>query len=107
VKKPITVLLFKVGQKPEVVEIQNSYESFRDIVGGYIEAVCPFPENICIYCNEEGKLIPLPANRYVPGGFDMICGDFFVCSTNYNTGNNTSLSKKNIEKTLEYFNETF
>ena len=50
--KMITVVLAEPGKKAKVTEIEN----LQKIVGGYIECVYPFGDNVGIICNEEGKL---------------------------------------------------
>jgi Domain of unknown function (DUF3846) len=78
----LNILAVKVGQKPVVDSIGSNLESMQAFVGGYIEAVTlppPF-RHISLICHEEGKLIPLPPNRIVPG-VDLVHGDFFLCGT--------------------------
>lgn len=53
----------------------NSLESFQAAVGGYIEAV-GLDANAVLLCNEEGKVIGLPANRRLDD--DVIAGTFLI-----------------------------
>ena len=71
------VVIKKVGQLPEVKEIDNTLDAFQEIVGGNIETF-RFAENILCVCNEEGKLIGLKPNFLCRG--DVICGDVFFCA---------------------------
>lgn len=71
------VVIKKVGQLPEVKEIDNTLDAFQEIVGGNIETF-RFAENILCVCNEEGKLIGLKPNFICRG--DAICGDVFFCA---------------------------
>lgn len=72
------IVVKKVGQKPEVKEIQGTLEEYKEIVGGYIECFPVFDNVLCV-CNEEGKLKGLPIN-FIFGG-DIIVGDvFFVAA---------------------------
>lgn len=71
------IVVKKVGQKPEVKEIQGTLEEYQEIVGGYIECFPVFDDILCV-CNEEGKLFGLPTN-FIFGG-DVIVGDVFFCT---------------------------
>lgn len=56
----------------------------QHIVGdGFIEAFYPFKEEVCIVCNDEGKINGLPLNRavYSESGelVDIIAGPCFLC----------------------------
>ena len=70
------IVVKKVGQKPEVKEINGELHEMQEIVGGYIECI-NIVENILCVCNEEGKLMGLPSN-FAFGG-DIIAGDVFFC----------------------------
>lgn len=71
----IRVLKVEPGAVPEVVTIPNTLEAFQEAVGGYIEAL-GLDCGVCLVCNEEGKLMGLPANRRLGG--DIIAGTFLV-----------------------------
>ena len=82
-KDTIRVLLVKPMRPPEVVSIQHDLKSLQSVVGGCIEAVYPFADNVAVICNEEGKITGLPLNRALKDEngkmYDIIAGDFFVC----------------------------
>ena len=59
----MTVLLVEPEKHPQVVEIGSDLKSLQNAVGGMIEAVYPFEENVGLIVNEEGKLSGLPLNR--------------------------------------------
>lgn len=60
----IRVLQVRPGiEEPKLIEIQNRLEAFQDKVGGHIEAVRPFDDNVLVIVNEEGKLWHLPMTR--------------------------------------------
>ena len=66
-----------------------SYEQLKEAVGDYIEMVSCDPEITGgydhYYCNEEGKIIGLPANHVAThlstytSPFDVVCGDVIFC----------------------------
>ena len=70
------IVVKKVGQIGQVVEVENTLETYQSIVGGYIET-CPLAKDILIVCNEEGELMDLEINIaiQVDGRFEMINGD--------------------------------
>lgn len=59
----IRVLIKEPYKKPYIKLIENKYENFKEIVGGYIECVeMPGMRNVDLFVNEEGKLDKLPGN---------------------------------------------
>jgi hypothetical protein len=101
------VVLVKPMCPPEITEIGNDLKSMQSVVGGCIEQMCPFKENVAIVCNEEGKLLGLPLNRAVRDEdnknniLDIIAGDFFICDA---SGENfDSLSEEQLIKYFEMF----
>ena len=55
-------------QSPAIMaEIDNSIESYRRIVEGTPQEAFFFEDdpNVALICNEEGKLLNLPANRVI------------------------------------------
>lgn len=77
------ILVVEPGKVPEVREIPGGLEEMQKIVGGLIQAIYPFPEEIALICNEEGMLLGLPPNRglWDETGvlYDIVCGTFFLC----------------------------
>ena len=71
------IIVKKVGQMPEVREVENDLHVFQEIVGGHMETV-GFVENILCVCNEEGKLRGMQFNFTLPN--DIIVGDVFFCT---------------------------
>ena len=69
----IRVLKVAPGKAPEAVAIPNTLEAMQQMVGGYIEVI-PL-EDVCLVCNEEGKLMGLPGSRRL--GDDIIAGTFW------------------------------
>ena len=81
----ITCIVVDAERKPKVVQIEKSLESYQKVVGGYIEVVYPFDDNVGIVCNEDGIGMGLPLNRalHVEGElrdkgevYDVIKGKF-------------------------------
>ena len=51
----------------------------QNAVGGLIQAIYPFVDQVAVVCNEEGLLLNLPFNRSMEGGYGGVFGTFFVC----------------------------
>lgn len=103
--KTITVLVVEPGKAPYTKEIDPGLKSFQRAVGGYIEAVYPFPEPIAIVCNETAKLDGLPLNRALRDDdgeiYDIIAGAFLVVGlTEEDFG---SLSPELIQQFTQHF----
>ena len=75
VYKQIRVLKVEPSRPPEEITMPNTLEAFQAAVGGYIE-VLDLGGDTLLVCNEEGKLVGLPANRRVCG--DTIAGTFLI-----------------------------
>ena len=65
--------------KKEILDSADHLEQMQAIVGGLIEPIYPYHEEVAIVCNEEGLINGLPFNRSVPGGYGGVFGTFFIC----------------------------
>lgn len=76
------VLKVKPNEVPYAIEIDDELETLQNEVGGYIECVYPFEDDVAIVCNEEGKITGLPLNRALRSDdgavVDVLCGDFLI-----------------------------
>lgn len=100
------VLLVKPQMYPQVVEIENELEVLQKMVGGLIQAVYPFEDEVCLICNDEGKLLNLKSNRalYDNGSvYDVIAGDFLVVGTGMEDF--CSLTDEQIERYEKRFHQ--
>jgi hypothetical protein len=70
----------RVNGEREAIELPVSLEKAQEVVGGYVERVCPIHSpDIVFLCNEEGHRQNLPFNRHgseLYGG--PIAGDIIV-----------------------------
>lgn len=82
-EKTMEVLMVEPGQYPYMATVGTSLESMQKAVGGYIQAVYPFEEEVAIVCDEEAKLTGKPLNRALRNEdgeiYDIVAGTFFVC----------------------------
>ena len=97
------VLIVEPMKPPVVKDISGTLESMQSIVGGLIQAVYPFVEPVVLICNDEGKLMSLPMNRYVPELRDIICGTFFLCSAPPGSEHFASLTEEQINRYTQRF----
>lgn len=81
--KTIKVVLVEPNKEARIADIKTGLEDLQEIVQGCIQTYYPFDEDVCIVCNDEGKLIGLPPNRAIRQDngeiADIICGPFFIC----------------------------
>ena len=76
----LRVVLVEPGRYAREAEIDNTLKAEQEVVGGLIDAICPWPEDkTCLILNDEGKVIPLEPNRALPEYEDVVFGTFFIC----------------------------
>lgn len=101
------VLVVEVGRQPMMKEIEGSLRSMQEIVGGYIQAIYPWMEEVALVCNEEGKINGLALNRplFDDRGqlVDIIAGTFFICSAPIDSESFQSLTDEQIERYSRLF----
>lgn len=104
-EEKITVVLLEPDKMARVAEIDSSLKGMQHIVGGAIEAAYYFEEEVCVVCNDEGKINGMPLNRAVYGRdkkmLDVIAGSAFICDCSGENFN--SLSKEQISRYMEKF----
>ncbi len=107
------VLVIEPGECPVEKEIGSSLEDMQRLVGGHIQVVYPFPEEVALVCNEEGKLQGLHLNRALRDSegevYDIISGTFFLCAAPADSENFESLTEDQLKKYSALFHspETF
>ena len=101
------VLVVEPERRPEVKEIDDSLKEMQGIVGGYIQSIYPFEEPVALVCNDEGKLMDLPANRGLRDEngqiYDIVFGTFFLCGAPADSDHFTSLTPEQIEPYRKMF----
>lgn len=99
------ILFIEPEKAPKTIETEDTLSKLQALVGGSIEVVEPFPDNVCLVCNEEGKINNMLLNRIV--GDDIIAGPFFI--TGLADGDFVSLTEDQIRRYGERFKylETF
>ena len=94
----IRVVLLEPNRMAKAAEIGSSLEAMQRVVQGDIQAIYPFEEEVCIVCNEEGKIDGLPLNHEI---YDIIAGPAFICDCSGESFG--SLSDEQIKKYSRQF----
>ena len=101
------VLVIEPECRPEVREIDDSLKAMQEIVGGYIQPIYPFDDPVALVCNDEGKLMNLPANRGLRDKdrqiYDIVFGTFFLCGAHADSDSFASLTSEQIERYQKQF----
>lgn len=101
------VLVVEPERRPEAREIDGSLHTMQGIVGGLIQPVYPFDDPVALVCNDEGKLMNLPANRGLRDKdgqiYDIIFRTFFLCGVPADCDHFTSLTPEQIKTYQEKF----
>lgn len=99
------VLAVEPLKAPYVKEIGEGLEALQKAVGGYIEVVYPWKDEVAVICNDEGKINGLPLNRGIKDDegtlIDIIAGDFIIIGLGEK--NFIGLSDEYIEKYSKLF----
>jgi hypothetical protein len=104
-EKEITAVKVEPMKEPVIATLTNDLDHLQKAVSigadyqGLIEFVY-LEDNVSILCNEEGKLIGLPPNRYFYD--DILCGVFYVVAED-DEGNLISLSPAQQDRYLRKF----
>ena len=107
----LTVLYIKPHEPPEITYIKPELEEMQRLVGGYIERIMPFDDEVAIIANEEGKITGLELNRAIYDEsdgkrgqmIDIIAGNFFLVNSPYEAERFQSLTPEMIRKYQKRF----
>ena len=104
-KEMITVILCEPGKLARKAEIGTSLEDLQKVVGGDIQAIYPYSEEVALVCDDEGKINGKGLSRavYSEDGemIDIIAGTFFICDC---SGENFgSLNEEQLERYEKQF----
>ena len=101
------ILVVEPGKHPSTQEIKGDLASMQEVVGGLIQAIYPFEEDVALICNEEGKLLRLPPNRVLRDDkgriYDVICGTFFLCAAPTDSDSFEGLNAEQLDRYAQHF----
>ena len=105
-EEKIKVVLLEPGKLAKVVEIDYTLENMQRLVGdGLIEPCYYFREQVCLVCNDEGKINGMSLNRAIYNDnkqlIDIVAGPAFICGIN--GPNFCSLSDEQIKRYKKQF----
>ncbi len=104
-EKDISILFVEPNKAAVADTIPNTLEDLQKKVGGYIEAIYPFEDEVALICNEEGKINGSQLNRALRNEdndvVDIIAGSIFVVG--HGEENFCSLAPEQIEKNTEMY----
>ena len=96
------ILIIEPGKLPREAEIDGSLESMQKTVGGYLQAIYPFEDEVALVCDDESKLkSDTQWNRMLPETGDIIKGTFFIAGLG--AEDFTHLSAELMEKYRQRF----
>lgn len=101
----LKIVLVEPNKKARIVEMGRDLEDMQKAVGGYIE-MFPLADEVCIVCNEEGKLDGLEPNRGIfhDGKLvEIICGPFFICAAPMDSDRFESLTDEQAAHYVEEY----
>ncbi len=100
-------IVVRRGERPVVEEVGEELEAMQAVVGGYIQEIMPWEDEVALVCNEEGKLNGWPVNRFLVDErgnvLDAICGTFFLCYAPMESETFLSMPENLIEKYMRLF----
>lgn len=100
------IVYVEPNKSPIALDIENDLAVYQGLVEGFIEVVYPFTDNAVLVCNEEGKCIGLPFNRYLRYNngepYDALMGSFFIVGDD-GLGDFCSLTDEQIDKYITMF----
>ena len=78
----IRVLFVEPMEKPKLINIGHTLESLQKLVGGNIEALYPWDDEVAVISCDEAKMNGSLANRCLEDDdnnvYDIICGNFLI-----------------------------
>lgn len=96
-------IIIEPGKAGRVEEIENTIEVFEEIVDGWFETTYPFADNVCVVCNDEGKLIGLEPNVRI--GNSVYVGTIVIVGLNRTQTDFEDLTDEQICKYMKMFEE--
>lgn len=94
------ILVVEPGKHPYEKEIESTLKEMQKIVGGRIQALYPFRDEVGVVCNDDGISLQMPFNRKIDEEC-YIFGTFFLCGLGLEDF--TSLPENLMEKYRKRF----
>ena len=94
------ILVVEPGKHPYEKEIECTLKEMQKIVGGRIQTLYPFSDEVGVVCNDDGISLQMPFNRKIDEEC-YIFGTFFLCGLGLEDF--TSLPENLMEKYRKRF----
>ena len=94
------ILVVEPGKHPYEKEIECTLKEMQKIVGGRIQTLYPFRDEVGVVCNDDGISLQMPFNRKIDEEC-YIFGTFFLCGLGLEDF--TSLPENLMEKYRKRF----
>ena len=95
----MNALVVYPGQKPRIIDITGELQELQQIVGGTIDVIDPYEDEIIFILNDEGKMLGLPPNRRI-NDWITIHGTFLICGSD-KEGNTIGLTDEQTKRYTE------
>ena len=73
------VLIVEPHKHPRMADIPHTLDAMQEIVGGTIQAIYPWEDEVAVVCDDEGMMKGCELNRHIAPGV-AIAGTFFLCA---------------------------
>ena len=78
----IRVLFVEPMEKPKLINIEHTLESLQKLVGGNIESLYPWDDEVAVIACDEAKMNGSLPNRCLEDEdnnvYDIVCGNFLI-----------------------------
>ena len=95
----MNALIVYPKEKPQLIDIQGKLEELQRLVGGTIDIIDPYEDDIILIFNDDGKLLGMPPNRRI-NDWITLHGPFLICGRDL-YGNTIGLSDEQIKRYSE------
>lgn len=73
----IRAIIVEPDEMPEEIYLDGETKTYQELLKGNIEEV-QIAENVCILCNEDGRILNLEINRYIKPLKQYVYGTFII-----------------------------
>lgn len=104
----IKVIIVEPEKEPYTKEIYNTLKDKQEIVDGLIQCI---PTNFStdkhydFICNDEGKVLGLPLNRYIYDNSDVIAGNLIIAKVDESLGEFITIEDNEVDFLIDKINE--
>lgn len=104
----IKVIIAEPEKDPYVKEIYNTLKDKQEIVDGLIQCIPTYfstDKDYDFICNDEGKLLGLPLNRYIYDNKDVISGNLIIAKVDKSIGEFITIEDNEVDFLIDKINK--